>query len=63
MATAKKRVFTPAQLAYARKDLIQQRLGLFPVDVQSDGFYYDGPEALLAIKKKLPVKKTRIKKK
>jgi len=47
-----RRVFSPAELAHARMQLIEKKLGILPDEVHFDGFYYNGEKALRAIKKR-----------
>ncbi|MDZ4726159.1 MAG: hypothetical protein SH817_08375 [Leptospira sp.] len=54
MATATKRkpekIFTKAEVADRQKDLIQQRLGILPIEVTAHGYYYDGKEMMGKLK-------------
>jgi hypothetical protein len=49
----KKRVFTPSELERAKADLIERRLGVLPVEVTENGYYYDPHEFVAAMDKKL----------
>jgi hypothetical protein len=44
-------VFSPAELARERAKIVERKLGLLPDMVLEDGYYYDGPSVLNAIKK------------
>ena len=49
----KKKVFTPSELERAKADLIEKRLGILPVEVTENGYYYDPHEFVAAMDRKL----------
>jgi len=49
----KKKVFTSSELERAKADLLEKRLGILPVEVTENGYYYDPHEFVAAMDRKL----------
>lgn len=44
------KIFTKVQVADRQKLLIQERLGILPIEANEYGYYYDGKEMLTRLK-------------
>jgi hypothetical protein len=53
--TKSKKIFSPLELEKAKKELLYERLNLLPVEVRSDGYYYDPHELFHALKNNPPL--------
>ena len=47
----KETVFTNAEIADRRKELLEKDLGIQPISISEDGYLYDGKQTLEALKK------------
>ena len=52
-------VFSPAEASREKKELIKERIGILPIDVDRHGYYYDPHEFFAALEKseKKPIRK------
>ena len=48
-AMAKIDVFSPSELERAKAELIEHRLGILPMDVNTSGYFYDWDEFVNAL--------------
>lgn len=55
-----KAIFTPLELAEAKKQLIYERTKVLPISVDTGGYYYDPHELYEYLKKNPPIPERKI---